>query len=54
MAKRVKDSELSDLVYVSKDGKLKFIWDIYGEIEGVFEWDTILDFYSIYSDGDKY
>jgi hypothetical protein len=54
MAKRVKDSELSDLVYVAKDGKLRFIWDLFGEIDGVFDWDGQLDFYTILKDGDKY
>lgn len=48
------DSQLSDMVYVSKDGRLKFTWDLVGEIEGVFEWDGLLDFFCTYSDGDKY
>ena len=47
------DSELSNFIYISNDGKLKFIWDVFGEIDGVFEWDGLLDFYSIYSDGNK-
>lgn len=48
------DNELSDLIYIAIDGKLKFTWDLFGEIDGVFEWDDLLDFYSIYSDGKKY
>jgi hypothetical protein len=47
------DSELSELIYISNDGKLKFTWDVVGEIEGVFEWDDLLDFFSTYSDGNK-
>ena len=48
------DSELSDLIYIAKDGKMKFTWDVFGEIDGVFEWDGLLDFFSTYSDGNKY
>ena len=47
------DGELSELIYISGNGKLKFTWDVFGEIDGVFEWDDLLDFYSIYSDGNK-
>jgi hypothetical protein len=47
------DSELSDLIYIAKDGKMKFTWDVFGEIDGVFEWDDLLDFFSTYSDGNK-
>lgn len=52
--KAPKDSELSDYIYVDRTGRMKFTWDLVGEIEGVFEWDTALDFFTTYSDGDKY
>ena len=47
------DDEVSELIYIAKDGKMKFTWDVFGEIDGVFEWDDLLEFYSIYSDGNK-
>lgn len=46
--------ELSDCVYVDRTGKFRFTWDIAGEIEGVFDYDDNLDFFTTYSDGDKY
>lgn len=52
--KTPKDSELSDMVYVDRTGKFKFTWDVAGEVEGVFDYDGNLEFYTTYSDGDKY
>lgn len=48
-----KDSELSDFVFVDRYGRFRFLWDIVGEIEGVFEWDEEIDFYTKYSDGPR-
>lgn len=60
MAKRKKrqppkDEELSDFVFVDRYGRFRFLWDIVGTIEGVFEWDEELDFYTKYTNGrEKY
>lgn len=52
--KNQNDKELSDVVYVDRVGKFRFTWDIVGEVEGVFEWDELIEFYTTYSDGNKY
>lgn len=49
-----KQPELSDWVYVDRFGKFRFTWDMVGEIEGIFDWDGQLDFFTTYSDGNKY
>jgi|VirMetMinimDraft_7_1064189.scaffolds.fasta_scaffold145351_3 hypothetical protein len=37
----------SNHVFVDKFGTFKFIYDFYGEINGVYEFDRILEFYTI-------
>lgn len=39
--------ELSDSVFVSKNGYLELYYMLGGFVEGVFEWDGELDFYLI-------
>ena len=38
---------ISDFVFVDKFGAFKFIYDFYGEIDGVFEFDRLLEFYTV-------
>jgi len=42
-----KNNFTSDFVFVDKFGSFKFIYDFYGEINGVYEFDRILEFYTI-------
>ena len=49
------NSPTSDFVFVDKFGTLKFIHDFYGEINGVYEFDRLLEFYTIENkDQDNY
>ena len=41
------NSPTSDFIFVDKFGTLKFIHDFYGEINGVYEFDRLLEFYTI-------
>lgn len=45
------NQEVSDFVFVDRYGRFRFLWDIVGEIDGVFDFDGNIDFYTKYSDG---
>lgn len=48
-----KNNFTSDFVFVDKFGSFKFIYDFYGEINGVYEFDRILEFYTIETKEDE-
>lgn len=50
----VNKNEISDNVYVNRNGVIKLTWSLIGEVDGVFEWDGQLDFYTIYNTGFNY
>jgi hypothetical protein len=43
----------SDFIFVDKFGSFKFVYDFYGEINGVYEFDGILEFYTIETKEDE-
>jgi len=43
----------SDFIFVDKFGSFKFVYDFYGEINGVYEFDGILEFYTIETEEDE-
>ena len=43
----------SDFIFVDKFGSFKFVYDFYGEINGVYEFDRILEFYTIETEEDE-
>lgn len=45
---------LSTWVFVDNFGTFRFTWDLISEIDGVFDYDGNLDFFTKYSDGQKY